>query len=73
MIQVKGRRRCSKCGKRYNYYYAKQVNETEKVKYKGKEENASLATSVKVLSMYSYEVIVNCPECGEEEKFIYTD
>jgi len=73
MIKVKGRRKCSKCGKRYNYYYAKQADETEKVKYKGKEENASLATNVKVLSMYSYEVTVNCPECGAEEKFIYTD
>lgn len=73
MIKVKGRRKCSKCGKRYNYYYAKREDDTEKVKYKGKEENASLATDVKVLSMYSYEVTVNCPECGEEEKFIYTD
>jgi len=73
VIQVKGRKKCSKCGKRYNYYYAKQEEDAEKVKYKGKEENASLATNVKVLSMYSYEVTVNCPECGEEEKFIYTD
>ncbi|MBP1926952.1 transcriptional regulator NrdR family protein [Sedimentibacter acidaminivorans] len=72
MIKVKGRRKCLKCGKRYNYYYAKQ-EEVGKVKYKGKEENASLATNVKILSMYSYEVTVNCPECGEEEKFIYTD
>ena len=73
MIRVKGRRKCSKCGKRYNYYYAKREDDAEKVKYKGKEENASLATNVKVLSMYSYEVTVNCPECGVEEKFIYTD
>lgn len=69
MIEVKGRRKCLKCGKRYNYYYSKN----EQVKYKGKEENASMATDVKVLSMYSYEVTVNCPECGEEEHFIYTD
>jgi RNase P subunit RPR2 len=73
MIKVKGRRKCSKCGKRYNYYYAKTEDETDKVKYKGKEENASLATNVKVLSMYSYEVTVDCPECGKEERFIYTD
>jgi transcriptional regulator NrdR family protein len=73
LIAIKGRRRCSKCGKRYNYYYSKKQNETEHIKYKGKEENASLATNVKILSMYSYEVTVNCPECGEEEKFIYTD
>jgi len=35
--------------------------------------NASLAKEVKVLSMYSYEVTVDCPECGTEETFIYTD
>lgn len=73
MLSVKGRRKCAGCGKRYNYYYSKADDDTRKVKYKGKEENASLATSVKVLSMYSYEVTVNCPECGQEEKFIYTD
>lgn len=73
MFKVKGRRKCSKCGKRYNYYYAKKEEDVKKIKYKGKEENGSLATNVKVLSMYSYEVTVNCPECGEEEKFICTD
>lgn len=72
MIKVKGRRKCANCGKRYNYYYSKG-EDSDKVKYKGKEENASLATNVKVLAMYSYEVTVNCPECGVEEVFIYTE
>jgi len=73
VIAIKGRKKCTKCGKRYNYYYSKAKNDSEKLKYKGKEENASLAKDVKILSMYSYEVTVLCPECGEEEKFIYTD
>lgn len=73
MFKVKGRRKCTKCGKRYNYYYAKREEDTAKVKYKGKEENASLATNIKILSMYSCEVTVNCPDCGKEEIFIYTD
>lgn len=73
MISVKGRRKCAACGKRYNYYYSKSTGGKNEVKYKGKEENASMASDVKVLSMYSYEVTVNCPECGAEEKFIYTD
>jgi len=73
MIAIKGRRKCESCGKRYNYYYAKGEGSEKKGKFKGKEENGSLATSVKILSIYSYEVTVNCPECGLEEKFIYTD
>lgn len=73
MLKIKGRRKCANCGKRYNYYYSKAKKDTEKVKYKGKDENASEATSVKILSMSSCEVTVNCPECGFEEKFIYTD
>lgn len=72
MIKIKGRRKCANCGKRYNYYYAKG-EDAGKVKYKGKEENASLATNVKVLSMYSYEVTVHCPECEQQEIFIYTE
>lgn len=73
MITIKGRRKCSNCGKRYNYYYGKTEKDAEKVKYKGKEENASLAYNVKVMSVYSYELTVNCPECGFEETFVYTD
>jgi len=73
MIAIKGRRKCENCGKRYNYYYAKGEGAEKKAKFKGKEENGSLATSVKILSVYSYEVTVNCPECGFEETFIYTD
>lgn len=70
MIKIKARRKCENCGKRYNFYYSKGK---DKLTYKGKEENASEATKVKVLSMYSYEVTVNCPECGTEEVFIYTE
>lgn len=73
MITVRGRKKCEQCGKRYNYYYGKTEQDTKKVKYKGKEDNSSVATKVKVLSMYSYEVTVNCPECGHEETFTYTD
>ena len=73
MIAIKGRRKCDNCGKRYNYYYAKGPEAEKKVKFKGKDENASEATKVKVLSIYTYEVTVNCPECGKEEVFIYTD
>ena len=72
MITVKGRRKCGNCSKRYNYYYSKG-NNIDKVKYKGKDENASQATNIKVLSMYSYEVTVNCPECGKEETFTHTE
>lgn len=72
MIAIKGRRKCNSCGKRYNYIYSKG-SDTEKVIYKGKDANASVATNVKVLSIYSYEVTVNCPECGTEETFVYTD
>ncbi len=73
MITVKGRRKCSNCGKRYNYYYSKVQDADKKIKYKGKDENASECTNVKVLSVYTYEVTVNCPECGFEEVFVYTD
>ncbi len=73
MISVKGRRKCESCGKRYNYYYSKGSEAEKKVRYKGKDENASQCTDVKVLSMYSYKVTVNCPECGAEETFVYTD
>ncbi|MFA9422311.1 MAG: hypothetical protein ACERLG_01950 [Sedimentibacter sp.] len=73
MIAIKGRKKCENCGKRYNYYYAKGEGSEEKGKFKGKEENGSLATNIRILSMYSYEVTVNCPECGFEETFIYTD
>lgn len=73
MIAVKGRRKCESCGKRYNYYYAKGAEAEQKVRYKGKDENSSQCTDVKVLSMYSYEVTVNCPECGAAETFVYTD
>jgi DNA-directed RNA polymerase subunit M/transcription elongation factor TFIIS len=71
MIAIKGRRKCTSCGKRYNYIYSKGTD-TE-VTYKGKDANASVATNVRILSIYSYEVTVNCPECGNEETFIYTD
>lgn len=73
MLTVKGRRKCYNCGKRYNYYYSKIQDEDKKLKYKGKDENASECTNVKVLSVYTYEVTVNCPECGFEEVFVYTD
>lgn len=73
MIAIKGRRKCANCGKRYNYYYAKGLDAEKKVKYKGKDENASQCTHVKVLSINSYEVTVNCPECEFEETFVYTD
>lgn len=69
MIKIRARRKCPHCKKRYYYYYSS--SDREKV-FKGKDENGSLASSVKVLSMFSYEVTVNCPECGEEETFIYT-
>lgn len=73
MIAIKGRRKCTNCGKRYNYIYAKGEDAEKKVKYKGKDENANVATNVKILSIYSYELTVNCPECGFEEVFIYTE
>jgi DNA-directed RNA polymerase subunit M/transcription elongation factor TFIIS len=72
MIKIKGRRKCANCGKRYNFYYTRD-KDSDKAIYKGKEENASLASNVKVLSMYSYEVTVHCPECNTEEIFIYTE
>jgi len=73
MFKVKGRRKCDSCGKRYNYYYTVGDKDAGKVKYKGKNENASLASDVKILSMNSCMVTVNCPECGFEEKFVYTE
>jgi DNA-directed RNA polymerase subunit M/transcription elongation factor TFIIS len=73
MIAIKGRRRCSNCGKRYNYYYASNPESKKEIKYKGKDGNASQCTNVKILSNNSFEVTVNCPECGFEEVFVYTD
>lgn len=73
MIAIKGRRRCENCGKKYYYTYAKGEDAKKKAKFKGKDENASECTNVKVLSIYTYEVTVNCPACGIEETFIYTD
>lgn len=73
MIAIKGRRKCSNCGKRYNYTYAKDETALKKAKFKGKEENLSTVTNVKVLSMHTYEVTASCPECSFEETFIYTD
>lgn len=73
MIAVKGRRRCTNCGKRYNYAYAKGEEASKKARFKGKEENLSTVTSVRVLSMHTYEVTAVCPECGLEETFIYND
>jgi len=73
MLAMRGRKKCANCGKRYNWYYGKNKEDTKKVKYKGKEENASEAANVKVLSLNSCEVTINCPECGFEEKIIYTE
>ena len=73
MIAIKGRRRCENCGKKYYYTYAKGEDAKKKAKFKGKDENSSECTNVKVLSIYSYEVTVNCPACGTEETFMYTD
>jgi DNA-directed RNA polymerase subunit M/transcription elongation factor TFIIS len=73
MIAVKGRRKCTNCGKRYNYTYAKGEEASRKVKFKGKEENLSTVTKVTVLSMHTYEVTAVCPECGYEEVFLYND
>jgi DNA-directed RNA polymerase subunit M/transcription elongation factor TFIIS len=73
MIAIKGRRRCDSCGKKYYYTYAKGQDAQKKAKFKGKDENASECTNVKILSASSYEVTVNCPACGTEEVFIYTD
>jgi DNA-directed RNA polymerase subunit RPC12/RpoP len=70
---MRGRKKCASCGKRYNWYYSKSDEGMKKVKFKGKEENSCLATSAKVLSANSCEVTVNCPECGAEEKIIYTE
>lgn len=73
MIAIKGRRKCLKCSKRYNWYYSKTNKDIDKVKFKGKEENSCNAKSIKIMSVNNYEVSLNCPECGAEEKFIYTD
>jgi DNA-directed RNA polymerase subunit M/transcription elongation factor TFIIS len=73
MIAIKGRRRCENCGKKYYYTYAKGEEASKKAKFKGKDENASQCTDVKILSMHSYKVTVICPGCGKEEIFIYTD
>ncbi|WP_326906787.1 hypothetical protein [Sedimentibacter sp. MB31-C6] len=73
MLAIRGRRKCTNCGKRYNWYYAKKEEDTKKVKYKGKNENASVASNVKILSANSCEITVYCPECEFEEKFIYND
>ncbi len=73
MIAVKGRRKCSNCGKRYNYSYAKGKEASEKAKFKGKDENLSTVTNVKVLSINTCEITATCPECGFEEVFVYND
>lgn len=73
MIAIKGRRKCANCGKRYNYTYAKGEKASKKAKFKGKEENLSTITNVKVLSIHTYEVTTICPECSLEEIFIYND
>jgi DNA-directed RNA polymerase subunit M/transcription elongation factor TFIIS len=73
MIAIKGRRRCDSCGKKYYYTYAKGDDAKKKAKFKGKDDNASECTNVKVLSAYSYEITVSCPACQTEEVFIYTD
>lgn len=60
--------------KKYYYTYAKGGETAQKkAKFKGKDENASECTNVKVLSINSYEITVNCPGCRTEEVFIYTD
>jgi len=73
MIAIKGRRKCNNCGKKYYYTYAKGEDAQKKVKFKGKDENTSECTNVKVLTAYNYEITVSCPECGFVENFIYTD
>ncbi len=73
MIAIKGRRKCANCGKRYNYSYVKGEEASKKAKFKGKEENLSTVTNVKVLSVHTFEVTATCPECGYEEVFIYND
>ena len=73
MIAIKGRRRCENCGKKYYYTYAKGEDASKKAKFKGKDDNASECTNVRVLSMQSFEITVNCPGCGSEEIFIYND
>lgn len=73
MIAVKGRRKCENCCKRYNYTYAIGEEASKKAKFKGKDENLSTVTNVKVLSIHTYEVTARCPECGFEEIFIYND
>ena len=56
MIAVKGRRKCANCGKRYNYTYAKGDEASKKATFKGKDENLSTVTNVKVLSMGVYHI-----------------
>ena len=73
MIAIKGRRRCENCGKKYYYTYARGEDASKKAKFKGKDDNASECTNVRVLSMQSFEITVNCPGCGIEEIFIYND
>lgn len=73
MLAIKGRRKCANCGKRYNWYYAKQSSDIQDVKFKGKEDNSCIAKDIKVMSQSSYEVKLNCPECDIEDTFIYTD
>ena len=62
-----------KLRKRYNFSYAKGDEALKKTKYKGKEENLSTVTNVKVLSIHAYEVTARCPECDFEEIFVYND
>ena len=73
MIAIKGRRKCANCGKRYNFSYARGQEASKKAKFKGKEENLSTVTNVKVLSIHAYEVTAKCPECEFEEIFVYND
>lgn len=73
MLTIKGRKKCSNCKKRYNFYYAKTENDERKVKYKGNESNEAQIINVKILSLYSYEITAKCPECNKTETFIYTD
>lgn len=74
MVALRGRRKCSKCGKKYGWYYAKpNTDEYDKVKYKGKSDNACIADEIKILSRNSSEVRLHCPECGEVEIFVHTE
>ncbi len=73
MIAIKGRRKCSNCGKRYNYSYARGQVASNNAKFKGKDKNLSTVTNVKVLSINTYEVTAKCPDCDFEETFVYND